>query len=563
MSDVARYGAVLACALILLGMTVSSASAQTITGPADASRVRPNDAIITPKEMRDPGIAPKPEERVATPAPSGAKKIDFVLKGVNISGATAFSDEELKALYADMLEQKITVDALWALADRITTYYRNAGYILSYAEVPEQDIASGVIRIVVTEGGIEAVDCADALCAHDIVKHMTNKVLAEKPINAKTIESYLLRLNDLPDASFRGVLGVTDKAHSGVKLTVLTTKKDARGTLAFDNYGSRFLGPHQASLSYSVSLLPLSKTSVYGLSSLPTQELHFGTLEHTMMVSPELIVGVSAGRTLGAPGYTLAPLDVESVTNSVTANVQYQWLRQRDENLTLKLTADARNSASDILGTALSRDRIRVLRLNANYEGQDGWGGSNTVNFTVSKGITGLGASKKGELNLSRAEAEPDFTKLELSLSRMQKIGDNWQMLASASGQVASGPLYSSEEYGYGGQVFGRAYDSSEITGDHGVAGGAELRYAGWNINNSVSFQPYGFYDIGAAWNEDTGQQGRQSGSSAGLGLKAATRWNQSANLAFAWPLTRDVGTPIYGRTATDPRFMVQFLQEF
>jgi hemolysin activation/secretion protein len=136
-------------------------------------------------------------------------------------------------------------------------------------------------------------------------------------------------------------------------------------------------------------------------------------------------------------------------------------------------------------------------------------------------------------------------------------------MLASASGQWASGVLYSSEQFGYGGQAFGRAYDASEITGDRGVAGGLELRYDGLRDLQSVTPQPYVFYDVGSVWNKGAGQPILQSGASAGLGLRFTTAWQQSGNIGMAWPLTRPVSVPIYGSTPYGPRLSVQFTQVF
>ena len=79
----------------------------------------------------------------------------------------------------------------------------------------------------------------------------------------------------------------------------------------------------------------------------------------------------------------------------------------------------------------------------------------------------------------------------------LQGVTPNWSLFAAASGQVASGPLYSSEQFGYGGQAFGRAYDASEITGDHAVAASLGMRYSGIDPMHGVRLMPYGFYDMG------------------------------------------------------------------
>ena len=254
---------------------------------------------------------------------------------------------------------------------------------------------------------------------------------------------------------------------------------------------------------------------------------------------------------------------MESDSTFLGASVGYQWIRQRQENLALKLTVDGRNSDTDLLSTPFTRDHVRAVRANAVYDVVDDWQGYNIANVTVSQGLDILGSSQKGDLNLSRAEAKPDFTKAEIALTRLQGISPDWSLLMAASGQVASGPLYSVEEFGYGGQAFGRAFDSSEITGDHGVNGSLELRYDGLKPWPSVTLQPYTFYDIGKVWNDDAGQAAQQSGSSAGIGLRTSSDIGLSGNVGLAWPLTRSIGTPIYGQGKDDPRIMLQVGQTF
>ena len=56
---------------------------------------------------------------------------------------------------------------------------------------------------------------------------------------------------------------------------------------------------------------------------------------------------------------------------------------------------------------------------------------------------------------------------------------DNLALYVSVRGQYSAVPLLSSEEFSFGGNVSGRGYDPSEISGDQGVAATIELRYSG------------------------------------------------------------------------------------
>jgi hemolysin activation/secretion protein len=281
------------------------------------------------------------------------------------------------------------------------------------------------------------------------------------------------------------------------------------------------------------------------------------------MIVPDFSVEFNGSETKAHPGYTLDKFDIDSLATSESLSLNYQWIRQRQENLAVKLTLEGRDVASDILDTPLTRDHIRAVRAGATYDMSDSWHGYNIATITLSRGIDGLGSSKKGDLNLSRGGATPDFTKAELTLQRQQGITNDWSLLAAASGQWASSVLYSSEQFGYGGQAFGRAYDTSDITGDNGVSGSLELRYGGWGTWQPVSLQPYAFYDIGTVWNDGVGQLKHESGASGGVGLRLSTVWHQTGNLGLAWPLTREITSPIYGGGTNGPRIVLQITQEF
>jgi hemolysin activation/secretion protein len=171
-------------------------------------------------------------------------------------------------------------------------------------------------------------------------------------------------------------------------------------------------------------------------------------------------------------------------------------------------------------------------------------GGRNDFSLEVSQGIDVFGASSNGDPFLTRPDGRPQFTKLRLDASRLQKLAEDFDVLFSASGQVADGALVSAEEFGGGGARFGRAYDYSEITGDEGAAGAVELRYTFQNAFGVVpSLQLYAFADAATIWNEgsDPSVIAHARVSSSGLGLRAAPFAGVTASVEIAKPLSREV----------------------
>ena len=93
---------------------------------------------------------------------------------------------------------------------------------------------------------------------------------------------------------------------------------------------------------------------------------------------------------------------------------------------------------------------------------------------------TGLGSTQNGSDLASRFNGRVDFTKMELTVSRLQPLFDQFSVLVAAYGQYALTPLLVSELCGYGGRLFGRAFDPSQFVSDSclEVAGRAAVRYS-------------------------------------------------------------------------------------
>jgi hemolysin activation/secretion protein len=145
--------------------------------------------------------------------------------------------------------------------------------------------------------------------------------------------------------------------------------------------------------------------------------------------------------------------------------------------------------------------------------------------------------------NLSRAQGRSDFTKFEANAARLQSTKWGFNLYTALRGQYTDDVLLSAEEFGFGGSEMGRAYDSSEIAGDRGVAGTVEVRVPLTKQLLGIQSEPYAFYDLGKVWNLDTGGESF-SAAAAGAGLRLNFRQNMSGNLTFAVPLTKEPSAP-------------------
>lgn len=173
-------------------------------------------------------------------------------------------------------------------------------------------------------------------------------------------------------------------------------------------------------------------------------------------------------------------------------------------------------------------------------------------------------ASSQDRANPSRQDGRIDFTKLQLDLGA---ILPGLGLYLALTAQTSFGqPLLTPEQFGVGGNFFGRGYDPSEIVGDSGVAGKVELEY---NVhhrlgNYTVPTQYYAFWDIGKVWNSPPYFLQSQSLASVGLGAHFTIAKNMIVSPEVAFPLTRPViARELNGENGKAPRYYVNFIKRF
>jgi len=567
-----RFRPVMTAAFLVLPSMAVEAAPPTPTvlpGPADINRIAP-DQTATPTPSAHAGsITLPPQGAAGTPAPKNAKNIHFVLHTVTFEHVTVFTPADLKELYAPYIDKKVSLDVAWQIADALTAKYRKAGYFLSRAYVPAQEVSGGTLIIRAVEGGIGSVTLTGAPVPDSfIIRQSIATLTAEKPARLQTLERQLLLLNDIPGYAFQAVLAPADKTNGDEARLVLAVSKTAGvTTLSANNSGSRYIGPYEVSADWTGSLIPMEQTDL-SITDAPTfsdSEGRFSTLNATQKITltPATVVDITAGYSDAVPGYTLKPDNVKSEADNGGIGVSYRLIRERLENLTTRLDIDFRNSATDLLGSILSRDHIRAAQWGVNYDTADPWSGHDYLDVELRHGLPIFNSSRASDVDLSRPDVHPDFTKLQVNYTRLQSLTPDWSSLFVFSGQKASGALYASEEFGYGGTAIGRAYDPSEISGDNGASGSVELHYQSLPQWHQATVTPYAFYDIGKVWNLYPSVPSRQSGASAGPGLSIQGISGFSATFYVAEPLTKAITTPLYSGSGRTPRYAFQISQKF
>lgn len=539
-------------ALYVLLVPISKAAPPPLPGSASPSRIeqrfKPQPVPKASPEIIIPGpAAPMP--------PAEALKNSFTLTAVILDGSTIYKPADLTPLYRSLIGKKISLAQVFALRDTLTARYRRDGYILSQVIVPPQKVTGGVVHLQAVEGYVANVSIqGDVHDSRGLIAAMAAHIKATRPLTEKVLERYVLLMQDLPGTSVRTVLRPAAKLPGAADLDVVVAHRTVAGYAEVDNRGSKAIGPLQALVGINLnSVLGLDEQTALQMATVnPTHVLHYASLQHTEVLSPAgTRFSLAATYSHSEPRGALVSLDPLGNSLILRAGVDYPVIRSLARTLRVGVAVTSINNRVDLLGTQFSNDKVRYLSLTASYDVADTLLGdsrpaSTLISTELSQGLNTLGASRNGSPNLSRANGHSNFTRLYAEFDRTQTLSGPFGLALAAAGQVAAAPLLSAEQFGLGGNRFGRGYEPSEILGDNGLAGSIEARYdlpAGNTVLTSA--QLYVFYDVGKVWNiaPAPGQPKSQSLASAGLGLRFGLFRHVSAVIELAKPLTRNIAS--------------------
>lgn len=530
---------------LLLAVFSPPVYAQGLPGPSDPSRIEQRfERPPTPQSVPEPPPIPAPE---AAPPPEQAETIRFTLRKLTVSGNAVFGADDLAKLWDGLEGTEVSLAQIYQARDRITAHYRNAGYVLSQAVVPAQRIRGGEVRLEVVEGFINDVkfegDFADRL---GLLRVMAAKIKASRPLKMDVLERYVMLADDLPGVNVRTVLEAAEDVPGGSDLTFVLERAAFNGSAAVDNRGTRSIGKLQVTQSLNIEdqLGVFDRTTLQGVAATDVRELRYIDVSHALPIDAEgTLLTVGLRRSWSRPGAEVKPLDIDSLTSGARIGLSHPFIRSRNQTLRVDVGFALRDSRSAVLGAPQSQDRLRVASASLAYDFADDLDGANLVQATVSKGLNLLDATRTGSPRATREGGRSDFLKYHLLLQRNQPIDDQLSIVVAAEGQHSADRLLSAEEFGVGGKSYGRAFDSSEITGDSGAAAKLEAAYLlpPWREKWLNYAQAYVFSDYGWVWNhEPGGRHGRQALASLGGGLRFGLFDRLDGFVEVAFPKLRD-----------------------
>ena len=461
-------------------------------------------------------LRPSPELRFDVPDDPPMRAVadrQFDVSGFVFQGNTIFSAGDLAALIDDM-QGTITFTQLLEATSRITKHYREAGYIVARAYVPEQAVENGQVRIAVLEGvlGAVRVEGDSPISAERVRAHMA-RLENTGIINEADLEYGALLLNDLP--GLRAEVALRPGERTGTSDVVLNIIDEGTYDFSVDynNFGSPVTGEHRLGMVAGINNIfdAGDRLTIRPMLS-DSGDTFYGSLRYELPVfTPASRVGVSFSHLLSELGEEFKDLEIENTATTISLYGSHAFVRSRDRNITGRIAFENRNfvrefGASFIVPVIEEADyvlNVADLSVSGDYR-DDFYGGAvSTYSASLRFGLSDVTAEEGGATVPGQPRFDGKFTLLNFSAQRIQRLAPLWSASIRFDGQFSGDSLDTSERMSLGGPQAVRAYRPSEALGDSALILQSELRRDLPKLAERYDWlnraEVYGLFDMGSS----------------------------------------------------------------
>lgn len=496
--------------------------------------------------------------------PSGSAEqggLAILVERFAVTGNSAFSSAELLGLVADLQGKTLTLAELEEAAARLTLHYREQGYFLSRAYLPQQDVSEGVITIAVLEGRLGEVRLENTSRVRDkVIQRPFSKVEGGQLVTAEPLETPLLHLSDIIGARSTTTLAPGSQAGTTDLIIKSEPAPLVSGTVELDNFGNRYTGEYRLGASIRINN-PAGYGDRFDLRALVSDEEQiFFRAQYAIPVGPWATeIGGAWSDMDYELGDEFAGIGATGNAQIATAFVRQNLVRSRAFNLEAQLQYDHKDLEDKIktFGSRSDKDSELYTLTIAGDLRDNLWGGGITrASLAYTHGDLQINTYLDQVIDRVTARTEGSFYRWTPSIMRLQNLGGKWSLHAQLHGQFASKNLDSSEKLSLGGAYAVRGFPQGEASGDQGWIANLELRY---DINRA--WQVFGLLDHGDLKRNKNPWSNAENTidlSSAGLGA----RWRHES-----FYVSGTLATPIDSRDSAiddrDPRAWVQAIWQF
>lgn len=542
-------------------------AAPSLTVAQDLKKLEP---LPVPPQVEAPGGPLKP-----TPAPALPEKDERVLVGslravvfldrkeaavpraeaqpgaIDVGRLTRLQTPEFRGLVSPYLGKPVSMASLSRLVGSVQAFYNQQDLPFVSVTLPEQDITTGVVQILVVEAVLGRVRVEGAAWFSEKLYLSSLRMHPGDPLRLSVLNDDIAWINKNP---FRQANFFFDQGEQvGATNLVLRTQErlPLRVYAGYNNNGSettdrnQFLGGFNWGNAFGLGHL-----FNYQFTTSPDLEQLRGHSGSYMIPLPWRDTLTLSGAYSTIEPKMEEPFHRDGMSGSAALRYEKDLRPVGPLRHSIALMPEYKVTDNNLLfgGIPVSNNRTDIVQMSLLYSGEipDSLG-ANTFNLKLTGSPGGItGRNKTEYFALSRAFARADYVYGTVDLARTQPLPLGFGLLLSGHAQLADGNLLGSEQLGLGGVSSVRGFNEGIVYGDQGYLLRAELHAPVLPLERvltspalSMPLDILVFYDRGTVGNIDLlpGEPRWNTLESAGVGFRFGIDRHVAVSFDYGWRL--------------------------
>jgi hemolysin activation/secretion protein len=486
----------------------------------------------------------------------------FDIERFAVTGNTLLPPGEVERIVAPYTGRQKDFGDIQRALERLEQAYRDRGFGVVQAILPEQDITKGVVQFRIVEPKVGKIGIEGNKFFNDAnIRRSLPSVKEGQTPNSKAIARNLQILGEnstkqtsvlLRSSESEGQVDLNVKVADEKPWRVILTLDDSgtgdtgylRSGIGFQ-YTNLFNRDHTLTAQYVTSLTHPNKVSIYGVGY------------HAPLYDLNSSVDFTAGYSDVSSGTVQGLFNVSGSGTILGTRWNYYLPRwgEIDQKLSFGLDYRAFQNQVTLNGVGLVPD-VTVHPASVAYSGLLRLATAELSYYAaVSANLPGGSDGRDSDFQRSRAGATADYTILRYGMNFVKSLPLEWQARAAVNGQYTRDALVAGEQFGLGGPDSVRGYLLREVTNDRGISAQLELYTPDVapriGLGDKYRARVVAFYDFGSVQRNHAlpGETVRDSIASAGLGVRVAYTKSVSLRVDLA-QILQPAGT----RQTTDQR---------
>ncbi len=456
----------------------------------------------------------------------------------------------------------VTLGMIELVADTITQFYREKGFMLAKAYIPKQHVRDGIVTLTLLLGELGKVKVENNKSYSDkSIARVFNSSLGQ-PVTTENIEEKIYLINDMPGLSVRGYFQPgTQIGDTELNINVIE-ENPFSANIRIDNEGSEFTGEYRAYLDMTFNNPWFIGGQLYlsGLSTFsPGNSKYFGFRYNRNVYSPRW--RSSFGYSENAFTFGLNEVDggfsEKTLGDSEVVDASLTYILQRSRSKNYSIDLEYKNIKTTLIVGDIddsTADTARNMRLGFNFDIVDDKHRLLHVgNVALVNSKFEAGDEQRGIEDRSGTYFTYDYSMLSFWTLPFAKKES--RILFKSGGQYAGKNMANVNKYSLAGVNRARAFEVNRFYADDAIYLGADLIFQGPGFDKislggqklSSIIQPFVFLDVGYGesyplTDSDDDIKIKGKFSDIGFGFNINFKGSLKGSLLYGLALTEDDG---------------------